>query len=437
MRGTLRDPVHAAAPARGALLTGWLAVALLVCGLGGWTLGARLSAAVIAPGRIAPSQNRQVVQHPTGGVIASLAVAEGDEVTAGQVLARLDGTELGAEADAADAHWWELIAHRARLEAERDDRPTLRPDPALAAAAASDPAVAALLAGQAQLHAARRSDTERIDAQLAERAGQAGAQIAGLAAQAAALTRQRTLIGAELDTQRRLRARGLTETARVLALEREAARLDGVLAGLTASHAAAEGQRTEIRIERTRLAAKRREEALSGLRDLGEKIAALAAQRRALAARRDALTLRAPASGIVLGLVLTTPRAVLRPAEPLLSIVPQDRPLVISAEVSALDIDEVRAGQAARLRLSALPARTTPELSGHVVRVSPDAVTDSTGRPRYLAEIALDPGEAGRLGRPLKPGMPVEAYLSTGSHSPADYLLKPFADYFRRAFRES
>ena len=140
----------------------------------------------------------------------------------------------------------------------------------------------------------------------------------------------------------------------------------------------------------------------------------------------------------MLGLQVSGAQAVLRPAEPALAIVPQDRPLIVTARVSPFDIDEVQPGQPVRLRLPALPGRTTPELTGTLANISADALSDSADGPAfYRAEIRIDPGQIARLDRRLLPGMPVEAFIATGSHSLLAYLTRPLTDYFRRAFRES
>ena len=150
------------------------------------------------------------------------------------------------------------------------------------------------------------------------------------------------------------------------------------------------------------------------------------------------LEIRAPVSGTVLGLAVTTPRSVIRPADPLLYLIPQDRPLVINAQVQTIHIDEVHVGQKVRLIFPAFSARTTPETFGHVVSISADALLDERAQVAfYKAEIVLDAGELERLqGLTLVPGMPVEAFIETGARSPMAYLLKPFTDYFKLAFRE-
>ena len=132
--------------------------------------------------------------------------------------------------------------------------------------------------------------------------------------------------------------------------------------------------------------------------------------------------------------------SVIRPADPLLYLVPQDRPLVIATQIQTRDIDQVFIGQQVALRFSAFDQRRTPELFGHVTKVSADAFQDQNTRVSfYRAEIKLDDGESARrpTGMTLIPGMPVEAFIRTEERSPLDYFLKPIADFFAKAFRES
>ena len=154
----------------------------------------------------------------------------------------------------------------------------------------------------------------------------------------------------------------------------------------------------------------------------------------------DRLDIRAPVSGIVYSMQVTTPRSVIRAAEPLMFLVPQDRPLVIAAQVLPTNVDEISVGQEVNLRLSSLDQRTTPELKGRVMLISADAIDDkNTGARYFRAEITLSPGEVERLpeGTQLLPGMPVDAFIKTGDRSPLTYLLKPVTDYFVKSWRES
>ena len=424
--------------ARGPVIAGCLTLMLLVGGFGGWAASARIGGAVIAGGQIEVERDRQIVQHPDGGVVAEIRVAEGARVEAGEVLLRLDDTLLRTDLAVIEAQYFEVLARRGRLEAERDEAPVPGFAPELAARAAQDPAVGLLMQGQRRLFEARRATARQEGEQLARRSDQTRAQIAGIDAQIDALTDQIGLVADELATVRALLDRGLAPAARALALEREAARLRGLRGEQVATRAVQEGRITELETEALRLAAARREEANAQLRDLGFREQELAQRRAALRERLARLDLVAPVGGVVLGLAVTTPRAVLRPAEPVLHIVPQDRPLVIVARIPPSQIDDVRPGQPAVLVFSAFRARTTPELTGRVAMVSADVLTDErTGEPWYRAEILPDPGQIERLGdQALRPGMPVEAFIRTTDRTALVWLVQPFADYLARAFRE-
>lgn len=418
---------------------GFLTLAALVLGFGGWSVATTITGAIVTSGQIEVEQNRQVVQHPDGGVVASINVAEGDTVAAGDLILSLDGASIRSELAIVEGQFFETLARRGRLEAERDDMPSLSFDAVLADEQANYPEIAEKIEGQSRLFEARRVSLASQTEQLEKRRDQIEEQIIGFDAQSKALQTQLDLLGEELTDQQVLLDKGLTQASRVLALRRDEASMRGQIAELAATRAQAEGRITETQIEVLRLASDRREEANTQLRESGAQELELAERRRALTERIARLDVRAPVSGIVLGLTVTTPRAVLRPADPVLYLIPQDRPLVIATRVPPIHVDQVLVGQAAKLVFSAFSSRDTPELSGHVAVVSADALVDqATQMPYYRAEILLDDGEMAKLGgQILIPGMPVEAFIQTEARTPLTYLLKPFTDYFARAFRES
>lgn len=424
--------------ARGPLLLGFACLGILVGGFGVWAVETELMGAVVAPGRIEVAQNRQVVQHPDGGIVAEILVKEGDRVEAGDLLIRLDAEALETELAAVEGQLLEVLARAARFEAEEAGLDSLTFDPMLTGS--DNPVAAELMAGSERLFRQRQETARRQDEQLARRAEQTADQIRGIEAQQAAIRTQLSLIARELENQQRLLEQGLTQAGRVLELEREQASLEGRLGELVAAAAQARGRITEIEIERLRLQSARREEASSRLRDLQFDAIELAERRRGLRLRLDRLEIRAPVSGVVYGMAVFAPRSVIRPAEPILYLVPQDRPLIIAAQVEPIHVDEVAVGQTVRLRFPAFNQRQTPELEGRVLRLSADAFTDEAARISYYrAEIAIAEGETAKLpsGMALIPGMPVEAFISTGERTPLSFLLKPLSDYFSRAFREA
>jgi len=424
--------------ANGPVWAGMLGVAALVGVLGIWGHFAKISGAVIVSGMIQVESSRQIVQHPQGGVVAAIEIHEGDVVEAGSILLSFDDKIVQSERTIVATQLQEIKARKARLIAERNEATEIYFDKDLKAKSLTDASVAEFLDGQTRLFLARRESMEKQVAQLDQRKKQIRIQIQGGNAQLTALTKQLGFIDEELVSQRDLLAKGLAQASRVLSLQREEARLQGSVGELEASMARGEGQIIETDLQVLQLQSQRREEAISTLRDLGFSEIELAERLITLNVTVERMSIRAPMSGVVHGLTVHTIRSVVRPAEPILYIVPSDSPLVISSRIEAIHVDQVSVGQDVAMRFSTFDQRTTPEIFGKVTKVSADVFQDqATGVSYYSAEILPNEGEIDRMGDvEILPGMPVEAYIKTTDRSPLSYLIKPFADYFNRAFRE-
>ncbi|MBK5932517.1 HlyD family type I secretion periplasmic adaptor subunit, partial [Rhodovulum imhoffii] len=407
-------------------------------GGGVWSVQARIAGAIIAPGMVQVESNRQVVQHPQGGVVGEILARDGDTVEGGEVLLRLDTSLLKSELAIVETQLYEVMARKARLEAERDGRSALSVTDSLSRVAAQSREVRDLVDGQARLLAARAVSRSKETEQLDEQVLQTRSQIAGTQAQLAATRTQGVLIGKELEDSQLLLKQGLIQAARVSALLREQARLRGQVGNLEATVAQLNGQIAAFGIQKLKLATTRREEAIAALRDLQYREMELSERRLSMRETLARMEVRAPVRGVVHGSRVFARRAVISPAEPILYIVPQDRPLVVVARISAMNIDQVHVGQRVFLRFTAFDRRQTPEIRGHVVRLSADVFTDeATGQSYYQAELLPEDGEmAGLGGRTILPGMPVEVFFRTADRTPLSYLAKPFMDYFNRAFRE-
>ena len=422
------------------MLLGLFSLLVLVGGFGSWATFSSLSGAIIASGQIEVEKNRQVVQHPDGGVVAEIVVEEGELVQRDAVLVRLDPIAEQSEMSIIEGQLFEMMARRGRLEAERDALSKISFDPRLARQASKDPEVAELMLGQKRLFEARGASIDHRSEQLAKQGEQVQNQIEGLTAQQTALSIQLELTEEELKNQQTLFDRGLAQATKLLGLKRAAAQLYGQIGDLTARTAQASVRITELNVEIDALQTQRREKAISDLRDQQFRFLELEERHRALQQKLARMDIRAPVSGIVYGLAVHAPRSVIRPADPVLFLIPQDRPLVIAARIEPIHVDQIFLGQEVALRFSALDQRTTPELFGTVTLISADAFQDQNGQqPYYRAEIILRDGELARLppGITLIPGMPVDAFIRTAERSPLNYFLKPLSDYFIRAFRET
>ena len=419
------------------LAVGIAALALLVAGIGVWSVRTQIAGAIIATGLIEVENNRQVVQHAEGGVVGRIHARDGDRVAAGDLLLTLDDTLLRSELDIAELQLVELGARRVRLEPERDGA-----DEFTLPAGAEDPLDGTArnqIEGQRTLFHARRDTMLRELTQISERITQTRNRIVGTEAQIDALETQAALVATELAAQSSLLEKGLVQAQRVSALKREAARLAGEIGALKARIAELRGEIAGNEIERLRRETARREDAIAELRDIQYRELELKERRRSLTARMGRLDIRAPVSGVVYGTTVFAENAVIRPADTLMYIVPQDQPLIVSARVEAIHIDQVHAGQTATLRFPAFNRRITPEVAGQVLTVSADVFRDDlSGVPYYRVDIMPIPSELAKItDHALLPGMPVEAFLKTDERTPLSYLTKPLTDYFGRAFRES
>lgn len=425
--------------ARRPLLVGFGALVLLVGVIGVWSISVTLSGAVIASGTVRVESNRQVIQHPQGGVVGEILARDGDRVEAGQVVLRLDDTFVQSELEVTVGQLRELRARRAQFEAERDNLADIVFPDDLVQAAPGDPTIDRLLSSQRRLFEARLASTQQEGAQIAEQIAQAYNQIAGVESQLDAVRLQADLLRAELDPQRQLLERGLTQTARVNALEREQARLLGEIGQLETARAQLRGQIAALQIQDLRRAAARQEEAVSALRDLEFREIELIERQRSARETLARMALRAPASGLVYGSRVFAVHSVIGAGEAVMYVVPQDQPLIIVANVQPIDIDQVSIGQTVTVRLSAFNSHQTPELTGEVLRVSADAfVTEATGQSFFQVEVRLPPEEMERLDESIRlvPGMPVDTFIRTSDRTPLSYLTKPLTDYFTNAFRE-
>ncbi|MFY0594934.1 MAG: HlyD family type I secretion periplasmic adaptor subunit [Cognatishimia sp.] len=419
---------------------GFFSLILLIGGFGTWAAQTKISGAIIASGTIEVDRNRQVVQHLDGGRVSKILVSEGDTVQAGDPLIHLDNAPISSQIAIHESHLYELMARRGRLESERDNGPAISFDSDLVEAAEKSPEIQSLINGQSRLFTARKSTLDREIEQLGIRRDQLQNQVTGIQAQEVALFKQIELIDRELSDQTALLNKGLAQASRVLNLERERARLSGQIGALAADKARTEGRLTELGIEVLKLKSARREEAITKLRDLQYREIEAREERDLQIARLSRLIIRAPVSGVVYGLTVFAEQSVIRPAEPLLYLIPQDRPLVIATKIEPIHIEHVHINQDVILRFSAFDQNTTPELNGIVSRVSADIfVDDATQLSYYRAEILVNEGELDKLPENLTliPGMPVDSFLKTDDRTPLAYLIKPFQDYFAKAFRES
>ena len=412
---------------------------LLVVGVlaGGWAAFAPLAGAVIVPGNLVVQSNVKAIQHPTGGVVAEIAVHNGQRVNSGQLLVRLDATQAQASLQVISKQLDEVRARIARLTTERDGLAQIE-IPAELANRKDEDAVSTLLASEQSLFAARNNARRSQIDVFQSRITQLGEQIGGLDAQVEAKSKQLELISGELTGVQELYDKRLVPLARLTALQRESARIEGERGQLTSSIAEARSKIGEAQLQILKLEHDFRSDVVKELGENNGKEAELVERNTAARDVLDRIEVRAPASGVVQQLSVHSVGGVIRAGDSIMEIVPDLDDLQIEARLPPNDIDQVRMGQNAFVRFSAFNQRVTPQVIGTVSYVSPDTSHDQqTNSSYFTVRVSLSDSERRRLaGLQLVPGMPAEVFMQTGSRTMMSYLLKPIADQMRRAFVE-
>lgn len=413
----------------------YLLIAALALGFFGLSAILQVGGAVVGSGEVAVESNVKTLIHPTGGILKALMVRDGDHVAKGQLLMRLDQGVSAVGAESAALGLEQLLARRARLEAERDGASSILFPPDLAAK--TDARAREAMTRERQLFALRRRERDGSIALLNQRVRQYDEQIASYQAQIAAIESQMTLIEPELAGLRKLHDRQLVTINRLNEMERTAVQMKGSKAALESNIAEARAHISEANEQILNVDKQIRSDAGT---QLAEVVGQLNDQQVRVATTTDTVDrseIRAPQSGVVDKIAFTTIGSAVPPAQPLLQIVPDRDSMIVEARIRPQDVDQVRVGQAARVTFSGFNRQTTPDIPGKLIFVSPDLTSDQrTGQSYYRIKVRLDADALARAPQiALKAGMPAETFVQTGDRSILSFLLKPLLDQLRYSMR--
>ncbi|EOD77827.1 Membrane-fusion protein [Grimontia indica] len=419
------------------IILGFGSVALFFGTFGIWSVFSPLEGASIAQGVVTVDSQRKTVQHLEGGIIEKLLVTEGATVEKGQPLIYLDKTQSHAQLEQLTSRQRNASAREARLIAERDNLDAITFPEALEAVR-DNPRVEELLTNQVRIFEARRGFSESQKEIITKQLAQNKAELEGQRKRLEIEKRRLSIIGEEISGNRQLAEKGFVSKTQVLRLEREEAQILSTISQLQANASRLAQNVAESQAQLKEQELERIKEIVEGLRESRQESYELDEQ---ISAAKDILnrtTISAPLSGTVLNLQVFSEEGVITPGQPLLDIVPSNEGLVIEAKVDPSDIDQVRSGMKAQIRLTALSMRSVKPLDGELITVSADRLVDEqSGLAYYLARVKLIDNVSDILeGIELYPGMQAEVMLLTEPRTPIEYLLKPLTESFNRAFRE-
>jgi len=405
--------------------------------MGAWLVVAPLSGAVIAPAFVKVDMNRKVVQHQEGGIVKQILVRDGDRVQQGQTLVVIDDVRLDATLDLLRTQHDGERAKAARLEAERAMLPEVK-FPADMVERAKEPKVVEFLQRESALFRARR---EALDSQVAvlrkqirQTEDEAKALDGQIAAEARALKSQKE----ELAVNVQLFQQNFVQKTRLMSLERAVADYEARWEEHRAELAKTRQRASELEL---RILAQRNayvQSATDELKEISTRLFDLEERLRPSKDASDRQRIASPIAGVVVGQRVFSSGAVVGPREVLMEIVPEDKTLIVEARIRPEDINHVRQGSEAEVRLTAYKQRTTPLVAGTVIYVSADRMVDAqSGAAYYVVNVDISARaleEAGNLR--MQAGMPAEVYIRTDSRTAFDYLVAPVTAYLRRGMRE-
>jgi HlyD family secretion protein len=436
-KGALPKGALVPKPFRGPIMAGCAIILFFFVGLGGWAAYAPLSSASAASGTVIVDSKRKIIQHLEGGIVREILVHDNDTVKAGQVLLRMDDTQAKARLQLITGRYFSDLALIARLQAEQVGKADID-FPAELLAKKDDPEIAKRIEEQRTLFRARADEMTSQTKLLAQRDAELNEEVKGHEGQIAAAAKQSTLIATEIKVVNDLLASGLALKPRLLALERQSAEIEGQTSANQAMIARARQTMGDTKLRIAELHTERSNEVVKQLADVQKDLFDLSEQRRAAQDTLDREEVRSPDDGIVVNLTVNTPGGVIGAGQPLLEIVPSLDRLVIDAHLEVNDIEKVKPGAKAEVRLLAYSIRTTPTLDARVVWISADRIeTDKLRPPYYDARVEIDEAQLAALPDvKLYPGMPVQIMMVSGSQTMLDYLMAPITQAFSQAFRE-
>lgn len=407
-------------------------IGLLLIGFLFWSMIFPLDIASHSMGEVIPASQTKLVQHLEGGIVRRILVREGQQVKAGEVVAELERSASEADLREAQSHLGGLRIRALRLEAQLAGRREITFPAELLRDFPEQTRNAVELI---------RSQSERIQGGLAvqtQKVLQRDAESAELRARRTHLANKLALLRDQIRISEKLLKEGLTNQYEHLNLLKEEQALVSALveteASLTRSAAAQSQERSALGAQRSG----EREQQHKDLEETRRQIGEIEERLRKFSDSQRRLQVLSPIDGTVLTLHVVTEGGVLPPGGTLMTLVPDNDPLLIETQLPVGDIGFIRIGQKARIQLVSASSHGFKPIDGTVAHVSADRVAEPNREPYY--RLRIRPSQLhflrGHNQYQLVPGVRVSAAVLIGQQSVFDVVTAPLRSGMQNALTE-
>lgn len=402
---------------------------------GVWSYFAPLDSSAVANGTVVVKSHRKQIQHLDGGIVSNVYVKDGDEVTVGQTLLKLDDAQIKSQLEIVKNQWISLSTKYSRLVAERDELSEVHYSDKLDK---SDQRVLVSIESENNLFNSRRKIKQGEISVLNKRINQISSKISGLKGLANGKTKLAQSYSDEVSDLKFLLAKGFVDKWKVRGVERTLAAGKGEIEQINSDISSNQIQINETELQIIQLEKEFQADVAVKLSEVQNELNEVEQRLNSVNDKLERTTIKATDSGMIIGMTVYTENGVITPGSTLMEIVPNNSEMVIEAQVSPSDIDKVTKGLVSEIRFSSFKQAKIPKMYGVVTHVSADRMIDSKSGQSYY-QVHIDPTneslrDIGKLR--LIPGMPVEVMINTGERTLFQYLTAPISNSLSKSMTE-
>jgi adhesin transport system membrane fusion protein len=385
-----------------------------------WAWFAVVDEVTHADGKVIPSSRVQVIQNLEGGILKEILVAEGQLVSKGQVVIRIDDTGFSSSFGEIQARYDSLKGEIARLKAEAAGMP-------LKFSSTMKKKFPAIVKDQLALFEARKSELETQAAILVQQLAQRKQEKDELLGKLKQLQESLKLTEEELEITQPLVEKSIVPKVELLRIKRQKNDLEGQI---NATNLALPRIESSIKEARSRVDEKYKHFKSVSAEELSQRNVEFARIKEAILGVKDKVSrteIKSPVRGLVKSIKKSTIGGVVKPGEDMMEIVPLDDTLLVEARVRPADIAFLHPNQKARVKFTAYDFSIYGGLPGKLEQIGVDTELDENGNAYYKVMVRTEKNylAKGDENLPIIPGMVATVDIITGEKTVLEYIMKP------------